>query len=103
MIDIYFSISSCKLGDDKSVYYVVGTGLVFPDESEPKVQTDRQTDRQIDRLTDRQTDNQTDRQSDRQMERQMERQMDRQMDRQIDRHKDRQTVYDVGTGLVFPD
>jgi len=30
-------ITSCQLGDDKSVYYVVGTGLVFPDESEPKI------------------------------------------------------------------
>jgi len=30
-------ITSCKLGDDKSVYFVVGTGLVFPDESEPKI------------------------------------------------------------------
>ena len=62
----FFSISSCKLGDDKSVYYVVGTGLVFPDESEPKVQTDRQTDRQSDRQTIRQTDGKTDGQTDRQ-------------------------------------
>lgn len=29
-------IVSCKLGDDPSQYYVVGTALVVPDESEPK-------------------------------------------------------------------
>jgi len=30
------SIISCKLGDDPTPYYVVGTAMVVPDESEPK-------------------------------------------------------------------
>jgi len=30
------SILSCKLGDDPTPYYVVGTGFVHPEESEPK-------------------------------------------------------------------
>jgi DNA damage-binding protein 1 len=30
------SIVSCKLGDDPAQYYVVGTAIVIPDESEPK-------------------------------------------------------------------
>ncbi|KAF6200141.1 hypothetical protein GE061_006442 [Apolygus lucorum] len=30
------SLISCKLGDDPNHYYVVGTGLVVPEESEPK-------------------------------------------------------------------
>lgn len=31
------SLTSCKLGDDETVYYVVGTGIVHPEEVEPKV------------------------------------------------------------------
>jgi DNA damage-binding protein 1 len=31
------SIESCKLGDDPMVYYVVGTAIINPDESEPKM------------------------------------------------------------------
>ena len=31
------SLTSCKLGDDDTVYYVVGTGIVHPEEVEPKV------------------------------------------------------------------
>lgn len=30
------SLLSCKLGDDPTTYYVVGTALVNPEESEPK-------------------------------------------------------------------
>ena len=30
------SIMSCKLGDDPTPYYVVGTGIIHPEESEPK-------------------------------------------------------------------
>ena len=30
------SIMSCKLGDDPNPYYVVGTGIIHPEESEPK-------------------------------------------------------------------
>ena len=30
------SILSCKLGDDPTPYYVVGTGFIHPEESEPK-------------------------------------------------------------------
>jgi hypothetical protein len=33
------SITSCKLGDDPTPYYVVGTALVQINESEPKVGT----------------------------------------------------------------
>ena len=31
------SLLSCKLGDDPSPYYVVGTGIVNPEDSEPKI------------------------------------------------------------------
>ena len=31
------SLHSCKLGDDPNPYYVLGTGTVNPEESEPKV------------------------------------------------------------------
>ncbi|GAB6033172.1 DNA damage-binding protein 1a [Chamberlinius hualienensis] len=31
------SLVSTKLGDDPNVYFIVGTGLIVPDESEPKV------------------------------------------------------------------
>ncbi|XP_023326230.1 DNA damage-binding protein 1 [Eurytemora carolleeae] len=34
---LLFSIESCKLGADPTVYYVVGTAIVNPDESEPKM------------------------------------------------------------------
>ena len=30
------SIMSCKLGEDNTPYYVVGTGFIHPEESEPK-------------------------------------------------------------------
>ena len=30
------SILSCKLGDDPTPYYIVGTGFIHPEESEPK-------------------------------------------------------------------
>ena len=30
------SLVSCKLGDDPTPYYVVGTGFINPEESEPK-------------------------------------------------------------------
>lgn len=30
------SLVSCKLGDDPHTYYIVGTALVNPEESEPK-------------------------------------------------------------------
>ena len=33
------SIVSCKLGDDPTPYYVVGTAFINPEESEPKVPT----------------------------------------------------------------
>merc|ERR1719219_505933 len=31
------SLLSCKLGDDPNPYYVVGTGIVSPEDSEPKI------------------------------------------------------------------
>lgn len=31
------SIESCKLGDDPNFYYVIGTALVNPEETEPKI------------------------------------------------------------------
>ena len=31
------SVLSCKLGNDPTPYFVVGTGFVHPEESEPKV------------------------------------------------------------------
>lgn len=30
------SLTSCKLGDDPTTYFVVGTALINPEESEPK-------------------------------------------------------------------
>lgn len=30
------SLISAKLGDDPNTYYIVGTAMVYPDESEPK-------------------------------------------------------------------
>lgn len=31
------ALESCKLGDDPNYYYVIGTALVHPEESEPKI------------------------------------------------------------------
>lgn len=31
------SLLSCKLGDDPATYYIVGTALINPEESEPKL------------------------------------------------------------------